>query len=175
MSPNRIIVMNKFKLVRIFVFLFPLVIFSQANENDDYDFFTPLNDPSSEGQWMFVEELLDTAGYVPEKIIIYQTLPNSARVYRVILDSINSGFVFVRWNAVKKENFIANHMIEPEFYYNLNVAREIMRQQTNKATFSIDDVALQAPDQKEITPDKLTEYREIYKIKEAKKQARKRN
>lgn len=167
--------MYKFKLVRFFVFLFPLVIFSQADENDNYDFFTPLNDPSSEGQWMFVEELLDTAGYVPEKIIIHQTLPNSARVYRVILDSINSGFVFVRWNATKNENFIANHMIDPEFYYNLNVAREILREQTKTATFSIDDVALQAPDQKRITPDMLSEYREIYKVKEANKKLRKRN
>lgn len=175
MNPTQIIVMNKWKLLRFCAFLYPIISFSQANENDEDDFFSTLNDPSSQGQWMFVEELLDTAGYVPEKISIYQTLPNSARVYRIILDSINSGFVFVRWNAAKNENFIANHMIEPEFYYNLNVAREIMREQTNKATFSIDDVALQAPDQKAITPDMLSEYREIYKVKEANKKLRKRN
>ena len=42
----------------------------------------------------FVEDLLNIAGYNPEKIDIYQTLPNKAKVFRIKLDSINGGFVF---------------------------------------------------------------------------------
>ena len=110
-----------------------------------------INDPSAEGQRFFVEELLDIAGYVLEKIQIYQTLPNKARVFRVKLDSVNGGFVFVRWNKTKKENYIANKMIDPGVYYNPTV-KEITRKQTDKANFTKDDMALQAPDQIQQTP-----------------------
>ena len=46
------------------------------------------DDPSQETQYAFVQELLYAGGYVPEKITIYQTLPNHAHVYRVKLDSV---------------------------------------------------------------------------------------
>ena len=128
-------------------FLFTLLpVFGQ--EYDEY--LVPLNDPSADGQRFFVSDLLDIAGYVPEKIQIYQTLPNRARVFRVKLDSVNGGFVFVRWDKSKKENYIANKMIDPGVYYNLKAAKEIMRKQTNKANFTTDDVALQPPDQDQI-------------------------
>ena len=38
-------------------------------------------------------------------------------------------------------------MIDPGVYYNLKLARELMRKQTNKATFDVEDAALQAGDQ----------------------------
>ena len=85
------------------------------------------DDPSLQTQTAFVEEILYVAGYVPESIEIYQTLPNYAHVFRVKLDSVNGGFMFVRWDKEKKEHFIANKMIDPGFYYNLKAAREIMR------------------------------------------------
>ncbi len=59
-------------------------------------------DPSLETQFSFVQELLYVAGYVPEKIRVYQTLPNHAHVYQVTLDSVNGGFIFVRWDKEKK-------------------------------------------------------------------------
>lgn len=133
--------------------------FTDTETDDTYQFLAPINDPSSEGQRIFVEEILDIAGYVPEKIETYQSLPNFARIYRVRLDSVNAGLVFIRWNAAKKENYIANNLIQPEWYYNLNTAREIMRSQTNQVSLTIDDVALQASDQKRITPQMLSQFR----------------
>ena len=50
----------------------------------------------------------------------------------------------------KKENYVANKMIDPGVYYNLKAAKEIMRKQTNKASFSLDDPLPQAPDQEQI-------------------------
>ena len=132
-------------------------------------YLEPINDPSAEGQRFFVEELLDIAGYVPEKIQIYQTLPNKARVFRVKLDSVNGGFVFVRWNKTKKENYIANKMIDPGVYCNLNAAKEIMRKQTDKANFTKDDMALQAPDQIQINAAELEELRAEFDLKNEEK------
>ena len=51
------------------------------SDNYEEEYLMPENDPSSEGQRFFVEDLLDMAGYVPEKIEVYQTLPNKARVF----------------------------------------------------------------------------------------------
>ena len=123
------------------------------------------DDPSVETQYAFVQELLYVAGYAPEEIQIYQTLPNYAHVYRVKLDSVNGGFMFVRWDKKKKEHFLANKMIDPGLYYNLKAAREVMRKQTNKANFSVEDISLQAFDQEEITGSDITELREDYDLK----------
>ena len=41
------------------------------------------NDPSLVTQTAFVQELLYVAGYVPEKIEVYQSLPNYSHVFRV--------------------------------------------------------------------------------------------
>ena len=133
------------------------------------EYIEPISDPSAQGQRFFVEDLLDIAGYVPEKIDIYQTLPNNARVFRIKLDSINGGFVFVRWDKAKKENYVANKMIDPGVYYNLKAAKEIMRKQTDKASFSIEDVALQAPDQEQINSDDLKEMRAEFDLKNEEK------
>ena len=133
------------------------------------EYIEPISDPSAQGQRFFVEDLLDIAGYVPEKIDIYQTLPNSARVFRIKLDSINGGFVFVRWDKAKKENYVANKMIDPGVYYNLKAAKEIMRKQTDKATFSKEDVALQAPDQEQINSTELKEMRAEFDLKNEEK------
>lgn len=127
------------------------------------------DDPSLETQTAFVRELLYIAGYVPEQIQVYQTLPNYAHVFRVKLDSVTGGFMFVRWDKKKKEHFIANKMIDPGFYYNLKTAREIMRKQTQKASFSIEDTALQASDQQKIESADLQELREAYDQKEEEK------
>ena len=147
-------------------FLAQTNLFGQATVDK---YLEPINDPSAEGQRFFVEELLDIAGYVPEKIQIYQTLPNKARVFRVKLDSVNGGFVFVRWNKTKKENYIANKMIDPGVYYNLNAAKEIMRKQTDKANFTKDDMALQAPDQIQINAVELEELRAEFDLKNEEK------
>ena len=127
------------------------------------------DDPSLQTQTAFVEEILYVAGYVPESIEIYQTLPNYAHVFRVKLDSVNGGFMFVRWDKEKKEHFIANKMIDPGFYYNLKAAREIMRKQTQKASFSIEDKSLQAVDQEQINNSDLKEMRDAFDQKETEK------
>ena len=44
-------------------------------------------------------------------------------------------------------------------------AREVMRKQTNKANFSVEDISLQAADQEEITGSDITELREEYDLK----------
>ena len=153
----------------LFSYLFFLLTFLPIFGQEYSEYLVPLNDPSADGQRFFVSDLLDIAGYVPEKIQIYQTLPNQARVFRVKLDSVNGGFVFVRWDKSKKENYIANKMIDPGVYYNLKAAKEIMRKQTNKANFTTDDVALQAPDQDQIKSKDLDELRSEFDLKNEEK------
>lgn len=131
---------------------------------DEEVYLMPENDPSTEGQRFFVEELLDIAGYVPERIQVYQTLPNKARVFRVRFDSINGAFVFVRWDKKNKENYVDNKMIDPGVYYNLKVAREVMRRQTDQASFGVEDAAMQAPDQESVSGRELQDLREQYKL-----------
>jgi hypothetical protein len=127
-------------------------------------------DPSSATQFAFVQELLYIAGYVPEQIDIYQTLPNYAHVYRVKLDSVNGGFIFVRWNKKEQRHVVANKMIDPGMYYNLNAAQEILRMQTDKATFSTEDISLQASDQFKLSGQDINGLRKAYEEKlEAKK------
>ena len=128
-----------------------------------------LYDNSSVGQTFFVEDLLKIAGYKAEKVQIYQTLPNNARVFRVKLDSVSGGFIFVRWDKDKNENYVDNKLIDPGIYFNLNAAREIMRKQTEKANFGVDDVAIQAPDQEQIGSEQLNQFREEFKLKEEEK------
>ena len=131
-----------------------------------------LYDNSSVGQTFFVEDLLKIAGYKAEKVQIYQTLPNNARVFRVKLDSISGGFIFVRWDRDKNENYVDNKLIDPGIYFNLNAAREIMRKQTEKANFGVDDVAIQAPDQEQIGSEQLNQFREEFKLKEEEKKSK---
>ena len=142
---------------------------NQEAAEEEYEIWEPLSDPTAYGQRIFVEELLDIAGYVPEGIQIYQTLPNKARVFRVKLDSVTGGFVFVRWDKVKKENYIANKLIDPGVYYNLNAAKEIMRKQTQKAYFEVKDVLPQAPDQEQISEESLEGLREDFDLKNEEK------
>jgi len=153
----------------LFSYLFFLLTFLPIFGQEYSEYLVPLNDPSADGQRFFVSDLLDIAGYVPEKIQIYQTLPNQARVFRVKLDSVNGGFVFVRWDKSKKENYVANKMIDPGVYYNLKAAKEIMRKQTDKANFNTDDVALQAPDQDQINSSDLDELRSEFDLKNEEK------
>ena len=162
--------MNLTKNYYVILILFGLVsvfFFGQERTNNEYETnYIIGKDPSKEGQWAFVQELLYTAGFMPESVQIYQTLPNNARVYRVNIDSITGGFLFVRWDAKKKEHYVANKMINPGWYYNLKAAREIMRKQTNKANFTKDDMALQAQDQIPITSEELVELRKTFSEKE---------
>ena len=142
---------------------------NQEAAEEEYEIWEPISDPTAYGQRIFVEELLDIAGYIPEGIQIYQTLPNKARVFRVKLDSVTGGFVFVRWDKVKKENYIANKLIDPGVYYNLNAAKEIMRKQTQKAYFEVKDVLPQAPDQEQISEESLEGLREEFDLKNEEK------
>ncbi|MGC6421952.1 MAG: hypothetical protein ACON47_10555 [Flavobacteriaceae bacterium] len=141
----------------------------QNNANESYEedtYVYPENDPTREGQQIFVEELLDLAGFVHEKIEVYQTLSNKARVFRVRFDSVNGAFVFVRWDKVKRENYIDNRRIDPGIYYSLKTAREIMRKQTDQASFGVDDAAIQAGDQESISSGELQDLREEYKLQQ---------
>lgn len=129
------------------------------------------NDPSLETQTVFVSELLYVAGYLPDKIEVYQTLPNYAHVFRVKLDSVSGGFIFVRWNKKEKKHYVANKMIDAGMYYNLKAAEEIMRKQTENASFSADDISIQAGDQFKISGEDINGLRKEYDKKiEAKKE-----
>lgn len=142
------------KLKTLYINLFFLILtfkaFSQEAESliENYELYS---DSSLETQYSFVQELLYVAGYVPEKITVYQTLPNNAHVYRITLDSVNGGFLFVRWNKKEKKHYVANKMIDAGMYYNLKAAEEIMRKQTENASFSADDISIQAGDQFKIS------------------------
>ncbi len=160
--------MKILKLYILALFLSMNNLFSQNYEQKLKE-IQSLYDNSSVGQTFFVEDLLEIAGYNIEKIQIYQTLPNNARVFRVKIDSVTGGFIFVRWNKDKNENYIDNKLIDPGIYFNLNAAREIMRKQTEKASFGVDDVAIQAPDQEQIGSEELNQFREEFKLKEEEK------
>ncbi len=160
--------MKILKLYILALFLSMNNLFSQNYEQKLKE-IQSLYDNSSVGQTFFVEDLLKIAGYNIEKIQIYQTLPNNARVFRVKIDSVTGGFIFVRWNKDKNENYIDNKLIDPGIYFNLNAAREIIRQQTEKASFGVDDVAIQAPDQEQIGSEELNQFREEFKLKEEEK------
>ncbi len=158
--------------MRMFFFILLIlksIFLISQDYDDDYEIFEPINDSSLDGQRLFVEELLDLAGYVPEKISVYQTLPNKAHVFRVKLDSIFGGFIFVRWDKTKNENYIANKLIDPGLYFNLKSAKQIMRRQTNKASFSTKDVSIQASDQETISEDDLIGLRNEFDLKEREK------
>ena len=149
------------------------------DENDFYEeevYLSPLNDKSIAGQKLFVEELLDLSGFVLKSIEVYQKLPNHAKVFRVKLDSDEGGgFIFVRWDKKKKENFIANKMIDPGIYYSLKASKEIFREQTKKESFGVEDIALQAEDQEKINADELEQYRQEFDLKEKEKEVQKIN
>ena len=107
--------------MRLILLGFLLINCYNSNSQNYYqeEYFEPINDSSLDGQLSFVEELLDLAGYVPEKISVYQSLPNKAHVFKVKLDSIFGGFIFVRWDKKTNENYIDNKLIDPGLYYNL--------------------------------------------------------
>ena len=155
---------NSFYFLAI-IYIYSFQLFSQnVNVEGVYD------DPSINTQYAFVEELLYIAGYVPEKILVYQTLPNYAHVFRIKLDSVNGGFMFVRWDKMKREHYLSNKMIDPGFYYNLNVARELMRKQTEKANFNPDDIGIQPKDQVQISDSEIKEIREEFDLIEKENQ-----
>ena len=146
---------------------FSNVLFSQdINDSDEEyydDEFYSLSDYSLEGQKMFVEDLLDTAGYIIKSIETYQTLPNNSRIFRVDIENSDGGFIFIRWDKKNKENYVDNKLIDSEIYYNLNAAKEIKRKQTDQESFGIEDIAIQASDQQKITTEEITILREEYK------------
>ena len=146
---------------------FSNVLFSQDinDSNEEYydDEFYSLYDYSLEGQKMFVEDLLDTAGYIIKSIETYQTLPNNSRIFRVDIENSDGGFIFIRWDKKNKENYVDNKLIDSEIYYNLNAAKEIKRKQTDQESFGIEDIAIQASDQQKITTEEITILREEYK------------
>ena len=60
-------------------------------------------------------------------------------------------------------------MIDPGVYFNLKAAKEIMRKQTDKANFTVEDVLPQAPDQEQINSSELNQFREEFQLKEEEK------
>ena len=148
--------------------------FAQDGYDNDEEYLSPLNDKSLEGQTLFVEELLDLSGYLLKSIEVYQNLPNNAKVFRVKLDSENEGgFVFVRWDKKKKENYVANKMIDPGIYYSLKASKEIMRKQTEKASFGVDDIAIQAVDQEKFKSEEIEQLRQEYDLQQKEKELKK--
>ena len=143
---------------------------NDKNSTGEVVFQNPINDNSITGQKDFIQELMYLAGYTVDKITVYQNLPNHAKIFRVIYnEESQSGFIFIRWDKKKKENYVANKMIDQGVYYNLKAAKEIMRQQTDKAAFNVEDAALQAPDQEKITKEDLEGLREEYILQQEEK------
>ena len=178
-------VLNKFYFVQTMLLLF---VFNTNNAQDDsyyedesedyeeFEYLSPLNDKTLEGQKFFVKELLDLSGYILKNIEVYQTLPNNAKVFRVKLEvNEGGGFVFVRWDKKKKENFIANKLIDSRFYYNLKASKEIMRKQTELKSFGTNDIALQAEDQEKLNKRKIEQLRQEFDLKEKEKEVKKLN
>ena len=149
------------------------IILAQSNHlnmAEEVAFLDPINNNTIQGQKDFVNELMSIAGYTVDEIIVYQNLPNHAKIFRVIYnEESQSGFVFIRWDKKKKENYVANKMIDQGVYYNLKAAKEIMRQQTDKEAFNVEDAALQAPDQEKITKEDLEGLREEYTLQQEEK------
>ena len=122
---------------KILIFLLFASFFEINAQYDDYDedeyeetYLEPIKDKSDEGQKIFVEELLDLAGYILDEIEIYQRLPNHAKVFRVKYDEKSKGgFIFIRWDKKNEENYVANKLIDPGLYYNLKAAKEIINLQ----------------------------------------------
>lgn len=146
---------------------------NKSSSEEEFVYRGPISDNTKEGQVQFVLDLLDLAGYVVDKIVVYQNLPNHARVFRVRYnDDTQGGFIFVRWDKKKKENFIDNKRIDAGMYYNLKAAKEIMREQTNKDYFLVEDAALQAADQEKISPEDLEGLRQQYDLDQEEKKLR---
>ena len=144
-----------------------------GTSTEEFVYKGPIGDHSKEGQMAFVLNLLDLAGYVIDRIEVYQTLPNHARLFRVRFDDdTNGGFIFIRWDKKKMENFVDNKRIDPGLYYNLKAAKEIMRQQTDLLSFGVEDGALQAPDQEKISPEDLEGLRQQYDLDQEEKKLR---
>ena len=163
--------MKTYRLL-FFLILFSSPIFAQIDESveEDTPYLAPLNDKSLAGQQQYVIELLALAGYTVDDIIVYQTLPKNAKVFQVKFEnSPTGGFVFVRWNKEKKENYVANKLIDAGFYYNLKAANEIYRKQTDSLYFSVTHKALQAPDQDEISEEDLENFRLEYDLQQEEK------
>lgn len=165
-----------FKFLFALLILFGETIVAQSTDLDqteDDSFLGPINDKTTLGQKYFVNDLMSLAGYTVDEIEVYQTLPNNAKIFRVIYDEESqSGFIFIRWDKKKKENYVANKMIDPKVYYNLKTAKEIMRQQTDKKEFNIEDGALQAPDQETISSEDLEGLRLEYELQQEEKKLR---
>ena len=60
-------------------------------------------------------------------------------------------------------------MIDPGMYLSLKTAKEIFRKQTDKATFTKEDTAIQAADQSRITSGELQGLREEYTLQQEEK------
>ena len=160
---------------------------NDLKEEEDMVYQGPINDNTINGQKEFVNDLMALAGYTVDEISVYQNLPNYAKIFRVTYnEETQSGFIFIRWDKKKKENYVANKMIDPNVYYNLKAAKEVMREQTDKKAFNVDDIALQAPDQEKLSAEDLEGLRQEYELqqeekklkaleKENKKKKRKKN
>ena len=178
-------VLNKFYFIQTILFLFVFNIniaqddsyFEDESEDyEEFEYLSPLNDKTLEGQKFFVKELLDLSGYILKSIEVYQTLPNNAKVFRIKLKANEGGgFVFVRWDKKKKENFIANKLIDSRFYYNLKASKEIMRKQTELKSFGTNDIALQAEDQEKLNKQEIEQLRQEFDLKEKEKEVKKLN
>jgi hypothetical protein len=153
-----------FKFLFALLILFGETIVAQSmdlDQTEDDSFQGPINDKTTLGQKYFVNDLMSLAGYTVDEIEVYQTLPNNAKIFRVIYDEESqSGFIFIRWDKKKKENYVANKMIDPKVYYNL------------KKEFNIEDGALQAPDQETISSEDLEGLRLEYELQQEEKKLR---
>lgn len=146
---------------------------NNAKNSNVFVYTNSLKDKSLQGQIDFITELLTLSNYIIKKIDVYQTLSNYAKVFHVKLEPNIGVFIFVRWDKKKKENFIANKLIDPGVYYSLKVAKEIMRKQTDQRSFGVEDIALQAPDQEKINVEEIRKFRQEFELHEKEKQLQK--
>ena len=64
-------------------------------------------------------------------------------------------------------------MIDPGIYYSLKASKEIMRKQTEKGSFGVDDIAIQASDQEIIKSEELEQFRQEYDLQEKERELKK--
>jgi len=93
----------------LFLFWGGVVLAQSTDQNAEKEivYQDPINDNTIIGQKDFVYGLMSLAGYTVDEIIVYQNLPNHAKIFRVIYnEESQSGFIFIRWDKKKKENYV---------------------------------------------------------------------
>jgi len=95
----------------LFLFWGGVVLAQSTDQNAEKEivYQDPINDNTIIGQKDFVYGLMSLAGYTVDEIIVYQNLPNHAKIFRVIYnEESQSGFIFIRWDSRKRNHATTN-------------------------------------------------------------------